>query len=151
LVDGQTLSFNLSHSGGVAVYAFALNHPVGIDVEMIRPMPDLDQLAARFFAENERKFLQAIEPQERTKPFLQYWTRKEAYLKAIGLGLSISPEEVDVSSLPIPAPQLASFHPRIKSDQNTWSLMDFYPTGKTVAAVVVDSSITQVELLTFRL
>jgi 4'-phosphopantetheinyl transferase len=146
LVNGQALSFNLSHSGGVAVYAFALDHPVGIDVEVIRPIPDLDQLAARFFTENERNSLQAIEPGARTKPFLQYWTRKEAYLKAIGLGLSISPEEVDVASLLIPSPQLTTFHPQIKSDQNTWSLMDFYPTSESVAAVVVDSSVTQVKL-----
>jgi 4'-phosphopantetheinyl transferase len=149
LLNGHALSFNLSHSGGVAVYAFALNHPVGVDVETLRPIPDLDQLAARFFTENERKSLQAIEPGARTKPFLQYWTRKEAYLKAIGLGLSISPEEVNAASLPIPSPQLTSFHPQIKSDQNIWSLMDFYPTNETVAAVVVASSVRQVSMMSF--
>lgn len=149
LLNGQTLSFNLSHSYGVAVYAFALDHPVGIDVETLRPIPDLDQLAARFFTENERKSLQSIEPSARTKAFLQYWTRKEAYLKAIGLGLSISPEEVDVSSLPVPSLQLTTFHPQIKNDQNLWSLMDFYPTSESVAAVVVDSSVTQVSAMSF--
>lgn len=146
LPGGKKLCFNLSHSGGVAVYAFSLNLPVGVDVETLRPIPDLDQLAARFFAEGERKFLQTIEPQSRLKPFLHYWTRKEAYLKAIGLGLSISPEEVDVSALPIPSRKLTTFRPQIKSDQNAWSLMDFYPTSESVAAVVVDASITQIEL-----
>lgn len=146
LINGQTLSFNLSHSGGVAVYVFALNHPVGIDVETLRPIPDLDQLAANFFTVNEIKSLQAIEPQSRIKPFLQYWVRKEAYLKAIGLGLSVSPEEVDVSSPLIPSPQLTSFHPQIKSDQRIWSLMDFYPTSESVAAVVVDSNVSQIQI-----
>lgn len=143
LPNGQALSFNLSHSGGLAVYAFCLKHPIGVDVEVIHPIPDLDQLAARFFTAHENKSLQSIEPQARLKTFFHYWTRKEAYLKAIGLGLSVSPEAVDVALLPIPALQLTPFQSQIKSDQNLWSLMDFFPTNESLAAVVVDASVTQ--------
>jgi len=147
LLNGQSLSFNLSHSGRLAVYVFAINRPVGVDVEALRPISDLDQLAARFFSENERKSLQAIDSLARAKTFLQYWVRKEAYLKAIGLGLSISPEEVDVSPLPIPSLHLTTFHSQIISDQNAWSLMDFYPTSESVAAIAVDALITHVDIM----
>ena len=145
-LNGQTLAFNLSHSGGIAVYGFCLNHPVGIDVEVLRPIPDLDRLAARFFSANEKKSLRSVGSQTRAKLFLQYWTRKEACLKALGLGLRISPEEVDVASAPVPANQLTPFQPQIKSDQNSWSLMDFYPTENGVAAIMVDANAAQITI-----
>ncbi len=144
-LKGNELYFNLSRSGGLAVYAFCLSRPVGVDVETLRPIPDLNQLAARFFTTGERNLLQNVEPQARAKTFLQCWTRKEAYLKAVGLGLSVSPEEADVSFAPVPSPRRTEFPPRIKSDRNFWSLMDFSPTGESVAALVVDSSVRQIQ------
>ncbi len=147
LLNKQILSFNLSHASGLGIYAFTLNHSIGIDVENLRAIPNLEELAARFFSANEQESLRVADPSALTKLFLQYWVRKEAYLKALGLGLSISPEEVDVSFPPIPSPQLTLFQPKIISDPNIWSLMDFFPTDESVAALVVDAGVTQIELI----
>ena len=82
------LQFNLSHSGEHLAIAIALERPVGIDVEQIRPGRDILALAARFFAPQEARALEALEPAERPLAFYACWTRKEAFLKALGDGLS---------------------------------------------------------------
>ena len=94
---GARLQFNLSHSGEWAVYAFAINRPVGVDVEEIRQMPDLMDIARRFFAASEYAALRSLEGAGRLESFFACWTRKEAYLKARGLGLSASMSEFVVS------------------------------------------------------
>lgn len=150
-LEGAELHFNLTHSGGLAAYAFALNHPLGIDAEILRSIPDLDGLAAKFFSREERDALRAAAPPERTKLFLQYWTRKEAYLKALGLGLQISPEEINAASVPVPAERPTPFAPRIQSAPNAWALMDFFPTEGSVAALAVRSSVERVVFKKFQL
>ncbi len=94
------LQFNLAHSGEVALYALALGQPVGVDVEQLRPIPDLDQIAARFFSTQERAALQALPPEQRQAAFFNGWTRKEAYLKALGDGLARPLAGFDVSLAP---------------------------------------------------
>ena len=99
-VDSQatSLQFNVSHSGGVALYAIALNRRVGIDLEELRPMPNAAQLAQRFFTEGEYAQLSAQPPEQQELAFFRGWTRKEAYLKATGEGLG-GLETVEVSLL----------------------------------------------------
>jgi 4'-phosphopantetheinyl transferase len=80
--------FNMSHSGGLAVFAFTLDCELGVDVEEIRPLDDLAQIAARFFCAGETAELMSLPVEERTAAFFRCWTRKEAYIKAIGDGLS---------------------------------------------------------------
>lgn len=87
-----TCSFNMSHSEDTALILVAPGAEVGVDVEMLRPMADAFELAARNFTPSEQRELEA-EPQEtRHLAFLRGWTRKEACLKAVGSGLSIAPE-----------------------------------------------------------
>jgi 4'-phosphopantetheinyl transferase len=93
----ERLEFNLSHSGEWALYAFALDRPVGVDVERIRPMPDLMDIARRFFAASEYEALRSLDGACRLEPFFACWTRKEAYLKARGPGLSAAMSEFAVS------------------------------------------------------
>lgn len=81
------LQFNLSHAGGLALYAFSTNHPIGVDLEQRRPL-DVAALAKAFFSNGERAFLSQFSAAEQHIQFFQLWTCKEAYLKAIGLGLS---------------------------------------------------------------
>jgi len=81
---GSPLKFNVSHSDGVALMAISHGVEVGIDVEAIRPMADANQIAARFFSPRETAELRALSP----RSFFTCWTRKEAYLKARGLGLA---------------------------------------------------------------
>lgn len=87
-VAGAELQFNLSHSQGLAVYAFSLDRPLGVDVEYLRPVPQLLRIAQRYFSPSEQTQLQALSEAEQIEGFFQYWTCKEAYLKAQGTGLA---------------------------------------------------------------
>jgi len=83
------LEFNISHSESIALMAFSRECEVGVDVEIIRPMADLDGLAQRFFHPAEVAELRSLAPEAQQEAFFVCWTRKEAYLKAGGEGLSI--------------------------------------------------------------
>jgi 4'-phosphopantetheinyl transferase len=87
--SGETppLQFNLSHAGGLALYAFTLANPIGVDLEPHRLL-DVPALARTFFSEGERAFLSKFSATEQLAQFFQIWTCKEACLKAMGLGLS---------------------------------------------------------------
>ena len=85
-------SFNLSHSEDLAVVLIAKQGEVGVDIEMLRSMPDAQALAERNFSRAECNTLRAVAPAARDQAFLTGWTRKEACLKAIGSGLSIAPD-----------------------------------------------------------
>lgn len=80
--------FNVAHADGLALYAVARGRRVGVDLERMRPIADAEQIAARFFAPRECAALAAMAPDARLRPFFACWTRKEAYVKATGDGLS---------------------------------------------------------------
>lgn len=80
--------FNLSHSDELAVLAVSTAGPLGVDVEAVRPIPEFDTVAEAHFSPAELDALRALPPGEREHGFYRLWTRKEAYLKAIGTGLS---------------------------------------------------------------
>lgn len=82
------LNFNLSHSDGLAVYAFAREREVGIDLESLRPFSDMEQIAARCFSSAEQADLRSLETPAQEEKFFRYWTRKEAILKCGGEGFS---------------------------------------------------------------
>jgi len=82
------LRFNVSHSGGVAIFAFTRGCEVGVDVELVRLIPEIENIARRFFCPEECSQLLAMASDERPKAFFRCWTRKEAYIKATGDGLS---------------------------------------------------------------
>ena len=91
LAEGNSSSdteFSLSHSQGVALYGFCRDHKIGVDVEYMRDFPDMDLIAKRFFSYNENEGLRAANAQKKTETFFRYWTQKEAFVKAIGVGLS---------------------------------------------------------------
>jgi len=86
---GTTLRFNVSHSGALLVCALVEGEDVGIDVEQHRPLRDRDRLAQRFFSAEECADLAAWPEADRTRVFFECWSRKEAFIKAVGGGLSI--------------------------------------------------------------
>ncbi|MBE9028530.1 4'-phosphopantetheinyl transferase superfamily protein [filamentous cyanobacterium LEGE 11480] len=81
------IEFNLAHSGDLALVAVAADRPVGIDLELIKPMSDLEKLTERFFTAGEHQRIVKLEQQQRSLAFFRTWTCKEAYLKATGDGL----------------------------------------------------------------
>lgn len=89
--------FNTSHSDGLAVVAIAYERRVGVDIERVRPIPGVLELADRYFAPGEVRLLQSTPAESRAEVFLTIWTRKESYAKAIGAGLSMPFESFDVS------------------------------------------------------
>jgi 4'-phosphopantetheinyl transferase len=91
------VTFNLSHSGGIGLLAFTRGREIGIDVEQIRRDFDLEAIALRFFSTHEQKQLAALPAYEKVDAFFRCWTRKEAYIKATGDGLSLPLSQFDVS------------------------------------------------------
>ena len=90
------LHFNVAHSSGVALFAFAVDGPLGVDVECIRPV-EHEALAERFFSQAECAALEHVPADHRHEAFFTVWTRKEAYIKALGGGLSVPLDQFDVS------------------------------------------------------
>ena len=82
------LQFNASHSHDLALFAFTLDCEIGVDVEAVRPMPDIEDIARRFFCAEETAELMSLPAGQRNDSFFLCWTRKEAYIKATGEGLS---------------------------------------------------------------
>ena len=80
--------FNLAHSAGLAVFALAQGHAVGVDVEQVRPVNELANLVERFFSSSECAEVNRLRGEEQLRTFFRIWTRKEAWLKATGEGLA---------------------------------------------------------------
>jgi 4'-phosphopantetheinyl transferase len=124
--ERPALLFNLAHSQSLALFAFALDREIGIDVEYMKSDIDCEQVARHSFSTNEQAVLLALPPEERIQSFYRCWTRKEAYIKARGLGVSLPLDSFDVSLKPgEPAAVLAS-----REDQGEtarWTLCDIAP------------------------
>ncbi len=130
------LAFNVAHSGDLAVFAFGRFESVGIDVEQMTAIPELDMLARRFFAPNESAELMSLPEPDRLPAFYRCWTRKEAYLKALGHGLAKPLDGFEVS---FAADEPARLR-RVLDDADEperWSLSPFEPAAGAVAAAAV--------------
>jgi 4'-phosphopantetheinyl transferase len=131
--------FNVSHSASVAVFAFARRRFVGVDVERVRDLPDLEQVAARFFSTAEAATLALLYGERRVRAFFACWTRKEAYLKAIGTGLAGPLDRFTVSMLADESPRLVW----VADDPSAplrWSLTAFSVGPRYVGAAVVNGT-----------
>ena len=99
LLSGDEPPFSVSHSGDVAVIAVSGAGPVGVDVEEVRLIPELEQLAARTFARDEAATLAALPAADRANAFFRIWTAKEAYVKALGVGLAMPLDAFTVTAV----------------------------------------------------
>ena len=95
LCDSTGLRFNLSHSGDIGLIGSSFLHEVGVDAEFIRAVPDAASLVSEHFSVDERREFERLPPQTRNRAFLVGWTRKEACLKAVGVGLSVDPSSIE--------------------------------------------------------
>jgi 4'-phosphopantetheinyl transferase len=129
---GRDLRFNVSHSGDRALIAFALGREVGVDLERVERTTDLLAIARRFFSERELECLLGVAKRGRPRAFFEIWTRKEAYVKAKGGGLSIPLASFDVSAGE--PPRLL----RVEDDPDEaarWTLFSLEPAPGYVGAV----------------
>jgi 4'-phosphopantetheinyl transferase len=102
----RDLCFNLSNSHELALVGFVRGAEIGVDVEHLKPMADLEQIAERFFSLSERVALRQLPEARKAEGFFNCWTRKEAYLKAVGEGLAAPLDSFDVTLVPGEAPRM---------------------------------------------
>jgi 4'-phosphopantetheinyl transferase len=140
--------FNVSNADSTALIAFTLRRRLGVDPEAIRPMPDWAELANRFFSPAENEAVRALPPEAREAAFFTCWTRKEAYVKAVGGGLSIPLDSFAGSQQPGEPPRLlrAGDHPRGAAP---WSLYGLSPRTGYVGALAVEGPSPAVLCLQF--
>jgi 4'-phosphopantetheinyl transferase len=131
-INKHSVQFNISHSHGLALLAFALGRDLGIDVEFVRPEVPTDEIAERYFSPQEVIELRALPLSMRTEGFYLCWTRKEAYIKARGEGLYIPLESFNVSLTPGQPERLES------ADSCRWSMQSLYPYPSYVGALVAE-------------
>lgn len=131
------LRFNLSRRDDVAVYALSFGREVGIDVESVRMISDADAIAARWFSRAENEAYRALDPRQKALGFVNCWTRKEAFVKALGDGLSHPLDSFDVSLAPGAPAELLRVEP-VLGDDRGWRLASFSPAPGFVAAVVAE-------------
>jgi len=141
LPDEHVLRFNLSHSNEVALLAVVLDAELGVDVEHIRADFASEDIARRYFSRTEVDAFNALPPEERVAAFFRCWTRKEAYIKAIGKGLSQALDEFDVTLAPGIAPALL----RAKDDDAArWWLSDVEVGEGYAGALAVERPVAEV-------
>ncbi|WP_016950943.1 4'-phosphopantetheinyl transferase HetI [Anabaena sp. PCC 7108] len=128
----RKLFFNLSHSQNLALCGVSYTRTIGVDLEYIRSMSDLENLAKRFFLPKEYEVVKSLPLDQQQQIFFRYWTCKEAYLKATGDGL-VQLEQIEIFLTPTePAKLLVS---------GNWSLKELAPANNFAAAVVVAGTI----------
>jgi 4'-phosphopantetheinyl transferase len=132
------LRFNVAHSDDVAVYAFATGREIGIDVEAVRVIRDADDIAARFFSRRENEAYLALDPRDKPLGFFNCWTRKEAFVKALGDGLYHSLDRFDVSLAP-GEPAMILRVENTPGEHCGWRVESFSPAPGFAAAVVTES------------
>ena len=130
------LTFNVSHSDDLMLCAIAHSCCVGIDLEYLRPVNNLEELTQRFFSPQEHAAIHALPNKERLRSFFQHWTCKEALLKATGEGLtSLSAIELCIDS---DVAKLVNWNNAAKP-AHSWLLELFTPSSDYVAAIAADS------------
>jgi len=135
--EGESLRFNLSHSQGLALYALVLDRNVGIDVEALRTLPDAEQIAERFFSPAEKAEFHSLPQDRKPHAFFFGWTQKEAFIKAVGDGLSLALDRFDVSVSPHEPARLL----RIDGDSESashWMMQALDPAPGFLAALACD-------------
>ncbi len=146
LSDGGTANpvrFNLSHSHGLALIAVAREREIGVDVEKIRPDRAGDEIASRYFSAEEVEELRALPTEQRAEGFFLCWTRKEAYVKALGEGLRFPLDRFRVSLSPGKPAQLYG------DAGARWSIAafdpSFTPEAKYAGAIVAEGKDSRAE------
>lgn len=139
LATAPDVAFNLSHSGELMLLAVTAEADVGADVEVLRVIEDLESICRNFFSAAEVAALETVPAAQKPVAFLHGWTRKEAYIKAIGDGLSMPLDRFDVTLVPgIPARMLALDGDPEKGAE--WSLYHLEPVPGYVGAVAIRGS-----------
>ena len=139
------IRFNLSHSHRMALIAITREREVGVDIEFMRPNFVTEEVVKHFFSQAEVEAFAAIAPAYKTQAFFDCWTRKEAYIKARGEGLSCALDSFDVSLGPGTRAALLDnrFDP---AEVSRWRLQDLFPVPGYAAAIAVERGFSRLLL-----
>ena len=139
LLNGQSgLCFNVSHANGLALMVFVQRRNIGVDVENLGRETEAERLAERFFSNREREALGRLRGDELQSAFFRCWTRKEAYIKAKGDGLSLPLHQFDVSIAPNDQDALQATRPD-PAEAGRWRISDVSVGPGYAAAVAVET------------
>src|SRR5438046_3004225 len=142
------LNFNLTHSHELALIAITMGRAIGVDVEFMRADFAGDEIAERFFSQAEITQLKSVTPESRLAAFFNCWTRKEAYIKARGEGLSFPLDQFDVSL--VPDSRAALLGNRLDSAETSrWILKEISPRPNYAAAIAFEKGCERVRLWSF--
>lgn len=130
------LRFNLSHTPGLIACGVAIGREVGVDVEYVGRQLVHDTIPERFFSTREVADLRALPPEEQVRVFFDYWTLKESYIKARGLGLALPLGQFTFVRRPS-QPPVIEFAPELPDDPASWQFAQFWPTRDHRMAVAV--------------
>jgi 4'-phosphopantetheinyl transferase len=130
------LNFNLSHADCMALYAITRTMEIGIDVERVRSDVEYEEIAKHFFSVHEVAILRAIPTEKKPEAFYNCWTRKEAYIKAHGEGLSLPLDSFDVSFAPGEPPVLLMTKNE-PQERSLWTFLHLNPSSRYVGALAV--------------
>jgi 4'-phosphopantetheinyl transferase len=143
------LYFNISHTRGLIALAVTQHRELGVDVENVRTRDVSIEIADRFFARAEVAELAAVLPERQQDRFFEYWTFKESYIKARGMGLSIP-----LGQFSFHYPHERAVHieiqPELGDDANRWSFWQYRPTPEHLLAVCAERRVGEAPSLTFR-
>lgn len=137
------LQFNLSHSDDLALFAVVLRRQVGVDLERIRPDRDTAGISARFFSPAEAAAMRALTPAVQIEAFYNGWTRKEAYIKARGDGLSLPLDSFDVTLAP-EAPAALVRAAGGRQEVRRWNLVGLDAAPGFAAALAVETGVRRI-------
>ena len=135
--DDFAIDFNVSHSGGLALCAIARDREIGVDIESIRPFKNMEGIVMSMFSKQEKEVFSALPEYMKQEAFFNCWTRKEAYTKAVGRGLSYPLDKFSVSMMPGEPARLLE----VEGEQNEecrWALKEISPAPGYVAAVAAE-------------
>lgn len=134
LDDDPELEFNLTHSRDVALVAVGRGGPIGVDVEHLAPLADADEIARRFFSRREVEIYLRQPEELRLRAFYDCWTRKEAFVKALGEGLFLSLDRFDVSLAPSEPARILAIDGSTE-EASGWYLQSIEPAPGFVGAL----------------
>jgi 4'-phosphopantetheinyl transferase len=135
----SAVRFNLSHSGELALLAVNLEREIGVDVEALRAVSEAESIARGNFSSNEFAAFCGLDEKQKLSAFFNCWTRKEAFLKAHGAGLSMPLEHFEVAFAPNEPARLISIHGNARAAEQ-WTLCALSPADGYVAALAVEST-----------